>query len=294
LRSAVPCLSFQSFLLGKGDFIYNDVMTKKSLITLLLVAILFVCVQVFLRPILKGTPLFSQSIAILYLWIPGIVALIFARMEKVKIPIFVRPNRYFYFIPFITIAICLFAFLLTIPFGSANNPNPVFLHQTFLKTIGYGVMFLFTSYLFVTLIFGVIFLGGELYWRGYLLEKWKEKGLFQAIWLIALVWSLWQLPITVLSYSPGLPNLAVNIIWTIALNFVLSPVLTYFRVKGKSVITAAAFYSSLMASFLYFLVLFPITEGKVLGIYGSWMILGLIVYSLILKLYSSTAWEKLK
>ncbi|NGX59889.1 MAG: hypothetical protein KR126chlam3_01049 [Chlamydiae bacterium] len=269
-------------------------MTKKSLITLLLVAILFVCVQVFLRPILKGTPLFSQSIAILYLWIPGIVALVFARMEKIKIPIFVRPNRYFYFIPLITIAICLFAFLLTIPFGSANNPNPVFLNQTFLKTIGYGVMFLFTSYLFVTLIFGVIFLGGELYWRGYLLEKWKEKGLFQAIWLIALVWSLWQLPITVLSYSPGLPNLGLNIAWTIALNFVLSPVLTYFRIKGKSVITAAAFYSSLMASFLYFLVLYPITELKVMGIYASWTILGLILYSLILKLYSSKAWEKLQ
>ncbi|NGX46718.1 MAG: hypothetical protein K1000chlam3_00081 [Chlamydiae bacterium] len=268
-------------------------MTRRSLITLFLIAILFICVQLFLRPVLRGSPVLSQSISILYLWIPGIVALIFARMEGLKIPIFARPNRFFYLIPVITMSICLFAFLLTIPFGAIKTPNAVFADQTFYKIIGYGALFLITSYLFVTVLFGLIVLGGEIYWRGYLFEKWKKQGLFRAIWIIALVWSLWQIPITILSYSPGLPNFAWNILSIFALNFILSPVLTYFRVKGKSVLTAATFYSSLIASFLYFLVLFPPPEMRVIGIYAVLTIVCLILYSLFLKLYSSSAWEKI-
>jgi len=268
-------------------------MTKRSLIILFLVAIAYVCLQLFLRPYFRGIPLFGQLLSMVYLWIPGIIGLVFARKEKVRLPIFAKPNRYFYMIPLVTMIICLCAFLVSIPFGILDNPNPVFAGKSFAGVIGYGFLFLFTSYLFVAVLFGLVFLGGELYWRGYLLEKWRKQGLFRAVWLIALFWSLWQIPIIVLAYSPGIPNLALNILWTFLLNFTLAPVLAYYRLMGKSVLTSALFYSSLMASFLYYIVLFPIAKTSTIGIYGGLTIACVIIYSALLRLYSPARWNKI-
>ncbi|MDN3506016.1 MAG: hypothetical protein P0S96_02165 [Simkaniaceae bacterium] len=268
-------------------------MAKRSLIVLFIVAIAYVCIQLFLRPFFRGIPVLAQSLSLVYLWIPGIIGLIYARIDKVRFPVFARPNRYFYMIPIVTMAICLCAFLLSIPFGILEMANPVFTGKSFIQIIGFGSLFLITSYLFVVVLLGIVFLGGEIYWRGYLLEKWRGLGLFRSIWLIALFWSLWQIPIMALAYSPGLPNLALNILWTFVINFSLAPVLTYFRLKGKSVMTSAVFYSSFIASFLYFLVLFPTVKMTVFWVYGGLTLVGLIVFSAFLKLYSPAKWNKI-
>ncbi|NGX38281.1 MAG: hypothetical protein K1000chlam2_01453 [Chlamydiae bacterium] len=267
-------------------------MMKKSLLTLLIFAILYVFVQLFLRPYLHGNIVLNQSISILYLWIPGIVALAFVRAEGTKLAIFARPNKAFYFAPILSFAICALAFVLSIPFGGASTPNPAFIGQTTGGVIGYALLFFVTSYLLMAVLFAFIFLGGELYWRGYLWDKLKKHPL-KAIWITALFWSLWQLPITAFSYSPGASNQLLNVLWTFGLNFTLSPILTYFRVKGHSILTAAIFYSSLMSAFVYFTVLFPMYQTRSIAIYGGLTIALLILFSFGMKLYSSFNWKKI-
>lgn len=268
-------------------------MTKKSLIWLLCIALLYIGLQLGFRFLFRGNAVLNQSLSILYLWSPGIVALVFAHLDKVRFPAIAKPNRSFWLIPVVTLSICLIAFIVCIPFGIAKNPNPIFVGKSFSAIFGYGALFLATNYLFATIIGAFIFFGGELYFRGYLWEKWKKKTPLKGIWLTALVWAIWQSPITILSYSPGVANFALNLGWIFALNFALAPVLAFFREKGKSVLAATFFYSSLMASFLYFLVLFPSMNMKLIAIYGVLIILGLVIFSLIKKLYSSTTWKKL-
>lgn len=269
-------------------------MGRKSLITLFLVAFAFVCLHLFFKAALKSNLIIYQLVSILYLWAPGIIALIFARKEDIKIPVFAKANRFFWEIPIVTLGICLFGFLVSIPFGAAKTPNPVFADQSTLTNVGYGILFLFTSYVLATLFFGVIFFGGELFYRGYLWQKWKRRGALKAIYLTALVWSLYQLPITIFAYSPGFQNLLFNVLWTFVLNFILSPILAYYRVEGKSVLAATFFYSSLVAAFLYFLVLFPISEIPVLAGYAGFTLVGLIFYSFFRKIYSPSSWETRK
>lgn len=268
-------------------------MTRKSLIWLFCIALLYIGLQLGFRFLFRGNAVLNQSLSILYLWSPGIVAIIFARLDKVGFPAIAKPNRSFWLIPVVTLSICLIAFVLCIPFGIAENPNPIFVGKSFSAIFGYGALFLLTNYLFAAVIGAFIFFGGELYFRGYLWEKWKKKTPLKGIWLIALIWAIWQSPITILSYSPGASSFALNLGWIFALNFALAPVLAYFREKGKSVLAATFFYSSLMASFLYFLVLFPSINMKLIAIYGVLIILGLVIFSLIKKLYSSTTWKKL-
>ncbi len=268
-------------------------MTRKSLIWLFCIALLYIGVQLGFRFLFRGNAVLNQSLSILYLWSPGVVAIIFSRLDKVGFPAIARPNRSFWAIPAVTLSICLVAFLLCIPFGIADNPNPIFEGKSFSKIFGYGALFLLTNYLIAAVIGACIFFGGELYFRGYLWEKWKRKTPLKGILMIALVWAIWQSPITILSYSPGAKNFALNLGWIFALNFSLAPVLAYFRETGKSVLAATFFYSSLMASFLYFLVLFPSINMKLIAIYGMLIILGLVVFSLIKKLYSPSTWKKL-
>lgn len=261
-------------------------MGRKPLITLFAILIVFSLVHIFFRDALRGNVFLYQALSILYLWMPGVVALIFARIENVKFPIFAKPNRFFWQIPAVTLGICLFGFLVSIPFGSARTPSQIFINQPMWTSVGYAILILFTSYGFATLFFGVIIFGGELFYRGYLLEKWKKMGFLKATYLIALVWTLYQIPINIFAYSPGFKNLMLNVLLTFVLNFILAPVLMYYRVRGKSVLTAAFFYSSLIGALLYFVVLFPISDTNILAAYAGCTFVGLILYSFFRRIYS--------
>lgn len=266
-------------------------MVKKSLIVVFLITLVYFCIQLFLRPLLANA-LFSQIVSFVYLWSPGIVAFFFARKEGKPLKVLAKPNKSFWLIPVYTILIAAVAFLIAIPFGAGEAVNQAFVGQPMGKVIGLVILFFFTSYLLVALLFSFVFLGGELYWRGYLWDSLKKIGPLKAMGWIALFWSLWQVPITALTYTPG-ASMGLNILLTFVLNFALTPALVYARVKGKSIYSAALFYSSLMSAFLFFMLLFPSTNMRVLAVYGGLTIVVLIVFSLVFKLYSAGKWNQL-
>ena len=266
---------------------------KKSLIILLCVVIFYILLQFLGRSFFQEHSFFNLLFGLIYLWIPGIVALVLSKREGTKFPIFAKPNRSFYLIPIYTFAIVVGVFLVSFLFGVDFVPNPAFQGESALKVIGLAVMFFFISYLFVVVLLTVLLLVPELYWRGYLWEKMKIRGPFKALWIVALIWSIWQLPMALFSVTPGFSMILLDFLFIFLINFILTPVLTYFRVKCKSVLAPAFFYSTLIAAFIYLIVLFPSDKTRDFAIYCSLILVGVIIFSLIFKLYFPSQWKKM-
>ena len=266
-------------------------MLKKSLIAVFVIVFIYICQALFLRSLLTNT-LLGQFIAVLFMWTPGLVALYYARKEKKPLAIFSKPNKTVWLIPVYTFGICLIAFLLTLFFGVPESVHPALGDQPIGKTIGLMILMFFATYLLSVLLFFFIFLGEELYWRGFLWDHLKKRGPMKAIFWIAGLWIIWNIPLAFFSYAPSGIALATNILVTILLNGILTPILIYFRVKGRSIYASALFYSSLMAVFVSLMMLFPSTIDKIL-IFGGIILCMLVLFSIVLKLYSPSRWKKL-
>ncbi|MCL2093613.1 MAG: CPBP family intramembrane metalloprotease [Treponema sp.] len=89
-------------------------------------------------------------------------------------------------------------------------------------------------------------LGEELGWRGYLMRELSNMPVIYSAIFTGAVWGLWHFPLILMGHNyPQHPLLGVPmmIIWCI----LLSPVMSYLRVKSKSVISAALFHGTLNA-----------------------------------------------
>lgn len=266
---------------------------KKSLWCLLGLAVLNILFQLFLRPAIAQIPLLIQGISMLFLWSPGIVALAWARKEKISLPIFAKPNRTVYLIPAFAFIVAIGGFLLYVIFRGLPEVSPLIAGQTFWVKIGFGAILFVSNFVLMAVLLSFVFLGGELYWRGYLWEKMREKGAMRAMWTIFVLWTLWFLPFMFLSYVPVPGNWWTNLFYTVSMNAVYTPIVFYYRIKGRSIYPAALFSSTMFAAFIYFVLLFPITAMKEIGIYWGLTLIVLFIFSLLYKLYSSRHWEKL-
>lgn len=88
--------------------------------------------------------------------------------------------------------------------------------------------------------------GEELGWRGLLLAQFASMRFWPASLLIGLIWGVWHAPIILMGYNfPRHPHVGVAMM--IALTLTLAPVITYVRLRAKSVIAAAVLHGSLNA-----------------------------------------------
>jgi len=268
-------------------------MTKRSLLILFLIVALFLIIQTVFAQFLASSIWLNQLFSMFYVWSPGLIGLYFARKEGIALPIFSKLNKWFYLIPLIALLVGGFGLLASILFNGAQTVNPEFSSGSIGWIIGNTLLFLFIGFGFILILLCFIFLGGELYWRGYFWEKVKSRRPLNMIFLTALIWSLWQLPPSLyFNRLNGIP-LGISFLGVFVLNFVLSPVLTFFRLKTKSIFGAAYAYSALIASFIFFLILFPTTDLRIVATTGGFFLLGLILFSLVFKLYQPSTWKKL-
>ena len=110
-----------------------------------------------------------------------------------------------------------------------------------------AIFYFFIYYiLFVPLIF-IPFLGGEICWRGYLWQKWKNYPLKGgiAIWLL---WCLSSMPL-VTNIPQGIPYMAFY-------NLMLMPILHFFRYKSGAIGPGTLFYASYFSAFMYLYMIF--------------------------------------
>ncbi len=268
-------------------------MIKHTLFILFVIAALYLCIQLLFGDFLASSLWLNQSLAMLYAWSPGLIGLFYAKKEGISLPIFSKLNKWFYLIPLIALLVAGFGLLASIPFGGAQTTNPQFAGRSIGGVIGYSILFAVIGFVFISILLSFVFLGGELYWRGYFWEKMKQKGPLKVIFLTALIWSLWQLPSSFFSNRLMGISFAFSFLCVCVFNFIMAPVLTFFRLKTGSIMGAAYAFSALVAGFLFFLILFPSTELRVSAITGGFTLLGLILFSLIFKLYIPASWKKL-
>lgn len=264
---------------------------KKIVSPLIPVLFLLMIIQIIFYQEIQDFPPYIVLLTILYSWILGAFAIYFSRKEKLPLPIFTKPNRYWAHAILVTLATGALAFLASIPFGGTEVLNRGYEGRSFGGDIELTAHFILMYYVALTLILVLLFLGGELYWRGFVWEKLKRYGI-DAVWTIAFLWSLWMLPLFIFSSPLDLPSVASGIFWIFALNFTLTPLLLYYRTQGKSILVPTLFYSSLFAIPVLVKVLFPVFSTVLSVVYWGISLCLLIGYSQYLKLYSKKTWGR--
>lgn len=93
----------------------------------------------------------------------------------------------------------------------------------------------------------VVALGEELGWRGLLQRELAPLGFWRSSLVIGLLWGLWHAPLIALGHNyPEHP--LIGIAMMVGFCGLVSPIISYFRLRTKSVVAAAIFHGSLNAS----------------------------------------------
>lgn len=264
---------------------------RNSLFIILGVAIVYALVRVFMGDHVIEEEVFNTRrnlfdivLSFFYIWIPGAIALIYSKRERKPLPIFSKPSRVYWLIPLLTLVTCFVASFATLPFRDAVPMFSLFEGQSLWVRIGFGLIFFLIVYPLLTFIFSFLFLGSELYWRGYLWDRLKKMGPWKAMATIAILWGVWQIPLTAFSNLSDSSVVIRNVFATIVISFVFTPLLTFFRVMGKSVYAAALCYSSFLIAFACSIVLFQFGSMREVGIFGVWFLILTALEVLVLKL----------
>jgi membrane protease YdiL (CAAX protease family) len=204
-----------------------------------------------------------------YMWTPGLVALLFARREGVRLPLTFRPNRYWLFAWLFPVPLTLLSVLLSLPFGAYRGlawafpenspplPEPLLL-----------VLALFQGMVAGATVNLLVALGEELMWRGYLWERVRERGFWPATLEIGFHWGLWHAPL-ILLFGHNYPNeRLLGVPMMILFTLLLTPALLYVREKGGSVWPAALLHGTLNGVAGLSLVLVERTNDLLVGVVG--------------------------
>lgn len=182
----------------------------------------------------------------LYMWVPGLCALGFARYEKISLPIWKKPGW-----PELTAVaapILLFsaAILLGLPFAE-RAPMALgwdSLSAIFISTIIAGAT-----------INALAALGEELFWRGYLHAKLRRHGILKASLIIGLFWGLWHAPFVLKGYNYQHYHIA-GVGMMVLVTLTLSPILFALREADSALMAPSMFHGTFNAlgglTFLFF------------------------------------------
>ncbi len=196
-------------------------------------------------------PLLALAFALAYMWGPGVSALLFARRERLRLPVLGRPNRYWlwaWLLPPIWVGLSV---LLSLPLGRwqglaalragfqgplAGLPDPLLLLVLLLQALLAAAS--------VNLVFA---LGEELFWRGYLWERLRDQGLWPASLTIGLLWGLWHAPLVLLFGYNYPQHRLIGVFFMVALTTLLTPAHLWVRERGGSLIPAALLHGGVNA-----------------------------------------------
>jgi len=197
------------------------------------------------------------------------VALAFARKEGVGLPLAFRPNRFWLFAWLFPVALTLLSLPLSLPFapwkglawalpeGLPRIPEAALWALVLLQGLFAGAT--------VNLLAA---LGEELFWRGYLWEKLRERGFWPASLEIGFYWGLWHAPL-VLLFGHNYPDhrllgVGMMVLFTLA----LTPALLYAREKGGSLWAPALLHGTLNAVAGLSLLAVERTHDLLVGVVG--------------------------
>lgn len=205
----------------------------------------------------------------LYMWIPGIFALIFAKKEGIQLKILQPPTRFALAALLIPVALALLGALLNFFFASFSLESVASVlaikKLNFFKSEALNLSMFVLYMMFFSMIAAVTLnflfsLGEELLWRGYLFEKLKCLGFYKASGIIGFLWGLWHAPI-ILLFGHNYPEFRIiGILMMIGFCILASPIFTYLRLKDNSLMAPTILHGMLNAFTPLALAFFP--KGK--------------------------------
>lgn len=117
--------------------------------------------------------------------------------------------------------------------------------------------------------------GEEYGWRGYLLRQFKSP--LRANLYIGVVWGLWHSPMVLKGYNyPSNPLLGVGMM--VVLCLALTPIMNDITRKSKSILTGALFHASINSFVALPLVFLRGEETSFFMAFGSWPMIGAILF----------------
>lgn len=246
-------------------------------------------------------PILAIGILSIVMWIPGLLALFLSHKENINLPIFSKPNRFFFVAPLWILVLGFISFWISFPFIDLRFP--FFPEMDMEKKVFIVSGFLVVAYI-LSLSTNMLFsLGEELYWRGYLWTKLKELGTFKALSIIGIAWGLWHFPLILFlrgmgsdvaiagSVYPSSPILGCFMI--LAYTFVLNFLFTYARVVGRFIMFPSAMHGMIYFAVVFSWIFYANERSRLLGITGLFGLAILVVFCLCLQLFSTKTWKKI-
>jgi uncharacterized protein len=209
----------------------------------------------------------SYPVTILYMIMPGLTALVvqkFIAHEKLRNPlaIYFKPNLWFlaaWIIPAF-IALATNEVALELPWHEftpdmsgyfkrmAAIMTPQQIEQMQMAVDKFPIPFFWVTFIGGMVsgitISALFSLGQELGWRGFLQNQFSSFGFWKTSGLIGLIWGIWNAPIVLMGYNyPEHPVAGVGMM--IVYTLLLSPILSYLRLRSKSVVAPAIFMGTL-------------------------------------------------
>ncbi|MDD3656081.1 MAG: type II CAAX endopeptidase family protein [Atribacterota bacterium] len=213
----------------------------------------------------------SLIIATTYMFIPMLAAIIVQKVmykESIKEPLGIsfKLNRWFFIAWLLPIIIAFMAlgislFLPTVEYSPElagfyenleSTLSPEQIEKMKAQAAAFPVHPLWIAVL-QALIAGITInavagFGEELGWRGLLQKELAHLGFWKSSICIGLIWGLWHAPLILQGHNyPSHPQ--IGVIMMVIFILLLSPILSYIRLKAKSVIAAAILHGSLNATF---------------------------------------------
>jgi hypothetical protein len=248
----------------------------------------------------QSPSIFTYIIFFALMWIPALAGLVARRTapdrEPDWAPLWPVPVARAVYIAFLIPLIFGLIYGLTSLFGTAspqwglgtlvNGVNDFMTdpltpqQENLMVPIAYGVGIPVTIVLGVTL-YALVFLGGELGWRGYLLPRLLPLGRFRANVLVSLLWGLWFLPLILGwhyqydQWSRATANISCYMGIALTLGMITGQVALRTHHIGLSAILVGAFLGQIQGMWTY---LFPSTR---LPWSGSFSIIAIAVWAVV-------------
>lgn len=191
-----------------------------------------------------------------YMWIPGLVALVLARREGLRLRIWSRPNRWWLIAWLLPLALVVAAVVAALPLGQYLGLAGI--KQAMRVADSAGLAGLPDWTLALSLLLQILFagitinalvaLGEELMWRGYLWERTRELGFWPASLQIGVVWGVWHAPLVYLLGYNYPQHRLLGVVFMVVFTILLTPWMLYLREKGGAVAAAAIFHGALNAA----------------------------------------------
>ena len=126
--------------------------------------------------------------------------------------------------------------------------------------------------------------GEELGWRGFLLYQFRKMSFVKATLLTGAIWGIWHAPLILMGHNyPQHP--IIGVFMMVVLCILISPIITYFTIKSKSVVAAAVLHGTMNATATISII--PIMGGSDLmtGMPGLAGMLAFLITGLVLFIY---------